>query len=162
MPAMAGVNPALPKLSVHVMCGEFGDTSCECYRKRGAVLGGEESGHIIFLNHHTTGDGIISALQLLAILQDSGKPLSELAAIMQIAPQRLINVTVSRKPPIDSIPPLQAAIRKAELELGNSGRVLVRYSGTQAICRVMVESMDPALTQRMAESLAELVQREIG
>ena len=86
---------------------------------------------------------------------------SELASIMKIAPQRLINVHVARKPPIDSITPLQAAIRKAEVELGNSGRVLVRYSGTQAICRVMVESMDPALTSRLAESLAELVKREI-
>jgi len=158
-----GFYEAMRRLDIQTACADVGDRYVlKMMRERGAILGGEQSGHIIFLNHHTTGDGIISALQLLAILQDSGKPLSELAAILQIAPQRLINVNVSRKPPIDSIPSLQAAIRQAEVKLGNSGRVLVRYSGTQAICRVMVESMDPALTQRLAESLAELVKREIG
>ena len=158
-----GFCEAMRRLDIQMAAADVGDRYVlKMMRERGAVLGGEQSGHIIFLNHHTTGDGIISALQLLAILQDTGKPLSELAAIMKIAPQCLINVTVSRKPPIDSIPPLRTAIRKAESELGNSGRVLVRYSGTQAICRVMVESMDPVLTQRLAESLAELVKREIG
>jgi phosphoglucosamine mutase len=158
-----GFYEAMRGLDIRTAAADVGDRYVlKMMQARDAVLGGEQSGHIIFLNHHTTGDGIISALQLLAILQDSGKPLSELAAIMQIAPQRLINVTVTRKPPVDSIKPLQAAIRKAELELGNTGRVLVRYSGTQAICRVMVESMDPELTRRIAESLAELVKQEIG
>ena len=158
-----GFHKAMRQLNIQAASADVGDRYVlKMMLERGAVLGGEDSGHIIFLNHHTTGDGIISALQLLAILQDSGKPLSELATIIKIAPQRLINVTVSRKPPIDSIPPLRAAIRKAELELGNSGRVLVRYSGTQVICRVMVESMDSALTKCLAESLAEIVKQEIG
>ncbi|MFA5042831.1 MAG: phosphoglucosamine mutase [Kiritimatiellia bacterium] len=158
-----GFHEAMRRLNIQTVAADVGDRYVlKMMRERGAVLGGEDSGHIIFLNHHTTGDGIISALQLLAISQDSGRPLSELAAIMQVAPQRLINVAVPRKPPLDSIPVLQKAIRKAELELGDSGRVLVRYSGTQSICRVMVESTDPALTNRLAESLAALVQREIG
>ncbi|MDD5677288.1 MAG: phosphoglucosamine mutase [Kiritimatiellae bacterium] len=158
-----GFCEAMRRLDIQTAAADVGDRYVlKMMLERGAILGGEQSGHIIFLNHHTTGDGIISALQLLAILQDSGKPLSALAAIMQLAPQHLINVNVSRKPPLDSIPSLQAAIRKAEVELGNSGRVLVRYSGTQAICRVMVESMDPDLTRRLAGSLAELVKREIG
>lgn len=158
-----GFFEAMRRLAIQTATSEIGDRYVlKMMRERGAVLGGEESGHIIFLDHQTTGDGIISALQLLAIMQDTGKPLSELAAIMQIAPQRLINVNVSRKPPIDSVASLQAAIRKAEIELGHAGRVLVRYSGTQAICRVMVESMDPDLTNRLAESLAELVKHELG
>ncbi len=158
-----GYYAAMRQLGIQTAVGDVGDRYVlKMMRERGAVLGGEQSGHIIFLNHHTTGDGIISALQILAIMQDSGQPLSELAAIMKIAPQRLINVNVTRKPPIESLASLQAEIRKAEQEMGDSGRVLVRYSGTQAICRVMVECIDAAVTQRLAESLAASVQREIG
>jgi len=158
-----GFQEAMRGLEIQTLSADVGDRYVlKMMRERGAILGGEDSGHIIFLNHHTTGDGIISALQLLAILQDSGKPLSTLAAVLKVAPQRLINVAVSRKPPLESIPPLQTALSRAEQELGRSGRVLVRYSGTQAICRVMVESMDPELTKRLAESLAALLQREIG
>ncbi len=130
-------------------------------RERGAVLGGEDSGHIIFLEHHTTGDGIISALQLLAIRQARGCQLSELAQVIRRAPQQLINIAVPAKPPLENIAPLQTAIRDAERELAGRGRVLIRYSGTQAICRVMVESMDEQLTGKLAGRLADAVRAHV-
>ena len=134
----------------------------ENMKKHDAVLGGEDSGHIIFLNHHTTGDGIISALQLLAALQASGKPLSSLRKIMTLAPQKMINISVSRKPPLEEIREVQDAIKAAEDKLGDQGRVLVRYSGTQSMCRVMVEGPTEELTIQLTESIAAVVKRCIG
>ncbi len=158
-----GFHAAMRRLGIETDAADVGDRYVlKRMLERGAILGGEESGHLIFLNHHTTGDGIISALQLLAILVESGLPLSRLAADMQRAPQRLINVAVARKPPLDTLPGLQAAIRETETRLDGRGRVLVRYSGTQAICRVMVESLDRDATDRLAESLAERVRQELG
>jgi len=134
----------------------------EMMNEHDSNLGGEESGHLIFLDHHTTGDGIICALQLLAVLKTTGSPLSELASILTLAPQRLINVPVSKRPPIDEIPELRDAICSAEKKLEGRGRVLVRHSGTQSVCRVMVETADAGLTDRLAESLAETVKACIG
>jgi phosphoglucosamine mutase len=134
----------------------------EMMREQGAVIGGEPSGHMIFLDHHTTGDGVISALQLLSAMQAARKPLSELATIMRLAPQTMVNVDVSRKPPLEAIPQLQAEIARAQQELDGHGRVLIRYSGTQAMCRVMVEGPDQATTDRLALDLAETVRRSIG
>jgi phosphoglucosamine mutase len=105
----------------------------------GAVLGGEDSGHMIFLDHQTTGDGILSALKLIESMKFESKPLSELKKNMTVFPQALINVTVKNKPEISNLPAAQEAIRSVERDLGEKGRVLVRYSGTQPICRVMVE-----------------------
>ena len=105
----------------------------------GSVIGGEDSGHTIFLNHHTAGDGIVTALQLLAAMVKTGKPLSELARMMDVYPQKLINVDVRSKPDIKTVPQITEVIEMVENELGNDGRVLVRYSGTQNMCRVMVE-----------------------
>ena len=158
-----GFGEAMKNLYIKVEEADVGDRYVlQMMKEKEAVLGGEESGHIIFLNHHTTGDGIISALQLLAILQDSGQKLSELAGVIRIAPQKLINVDVTSKPPLDQLVPLQEAIKKAEQELQHRGRVLVRYSGTQAICRVMVESHEEEMTQRLAEFLADTVKQCIG
>ena len=112
---------------------------------------------MIFLNHHTTGDGIISALQLLAAARLQGKPLSDLAKIMQMSPQKMIKVDVKRKPALNSIPELQKAIEAAESELSRQGRVLIRYSGTQNMCRVMVEGPTQEITERLARSLADTV-----
>lgn len=134
----------------------------ELMQKEGAMLGGEQSGHVIFLEHHTTGDGIISALQLLVALRRSGRKLSELAAEMPVFPQKLVNVEVVRKPPIEEVPDLVAAIRAAEAELGDRGRVLVRYSGTQAVCRVMVEGPDEATVERLVSTLSDRVRRLLG
>lgn len=127
-----------------------------------AVIGGEDSGHMIFRNHHTTGDGTLSALQLVAAMLKSNEPLSELAKQMDVFPQKLINVDVSRKPPVEEIPGLQLAIAKVERELEGKGRVLVRYSGTQNMCRVMVEGPTEELTEKYAREIADVVVSAIG
>jgi phosphoglucosamine mutase len=128
----------------------------------GAVIGGEEAGHMIFLDHHTTGDGIIAAMQLIAAMVREGKPLSEMAAMMDIFPQKLINVDVKRKPDIATIPRLMEAIGQAERDLGEEGRVLVRYSGTQNMCRVMVEGPSAAVTEKYCRQIADVVISELG
>jgi phosphoglucosamine mutase len=134
----------------------------EDMQRLGAVIGGEESGHMIFLDHHTTGDGIITALQLIAAMIQKGKPLSELAGMMEIFPQKLINVPVKSKPDISTVPQVVAAIKQAEAELGDRGRVLVRYSGTQNACRVMVEGPTDALTEKFCKQIAEAVKAALG
>jgi phosphoglucosamine mutase len=134
----------------------------EDMQRLGAVIGGEESGHMIFLDHHTTGDGIITALQLIAAMIRKGKPLSELAGMMEIFPQKLINVPVKSKPDISTVPQVLAAIKQAEAELGDRGRVLVRYSGTQNACRVMVEGPTEALTEKFCKQIAEAVKTALG
>ena len=128
----------------------------------GAIIGGEEAGHMIFLDYHTTGDGIIAAMQLIAAMAREGKPLSEMAAMMDVFPQKLINVDVKRKPDIATIPRLMEAIRQAEKELGDEGRVLVRYSGTQNMCRVMVEGPSAAVTEKYCGQIADVVISELG
>ncbi len=128
----------------------------------GAIIGGEEAGHMIFLDHHTTGDGIIAAMQLIAVMVREGKPLSEMAAMMDIFPQKLINVDVQRKPDIETVPRLIEAIRQAERELGDEGRVLVRYSGTQNMCRVMVEGPSAEVTGKYCTQIADIVRNELG
>ena len=127
-----------------------------------AVLGGEESGHTIFLDHHTTGDGILTALKLVTAMLRAGQPLSELARLMDVFPQKLINVEVARKPEIDTVPEIAAAIARAEAELAGEGRVLVRYSGTQNLCRVMVEGPTEEATERHARQIADVVRASIG
>lgn len=134
----------------------------EDMQRLGAVIGGEESGHMIFLDHHTTGDGIMTALQLIAAMIQKGKPLSELAGMMEIFPQKLINVPVKSKPDISTVPQVVAAIKQAEAELGDRGRVLVRYSGTQNACRVMVEGPTDALTEKFCKQIAEAVKAALG
>jgi len=128
----------------------------------GSVIGGEDSGHMIFLDHHTTGDGIIAAMQLIAAMAREGKPLSALAAMMDIFPQKLINVDVQRKPAIETVPRLVEVIRQVEAELGDEGRVLVRYSGTQNMCRVMVEGPTDTATERYCRQIADVVKSELG
>ncbi|MCX7008459.1 MAG: phosphoglucosamine mutase, partial [Kiritimatiellaeota bacterium] len=155
-----GFLAAMKKLGIEVGIAPVGDRYVlEMMQARGAVLGGEASGHMIYLNHHSTGDGIISALQLLAAMCAVQQPLSELAKIMHFAPQKLVNVTVKQKPPLEDVPELQEAIRAAEAELGDGGRVLIRYSGTQAMCRVMVEGPTAELTNRLCQTLADTVKK---
>lgn len=128
----------------------------------GAVLGGEDSGHLIFRQYHCTGDGILAALQLINAVQAQHKTLAELAARMPVFPQVLINVAVDRKPPIDRQPRIQAAIRTVEAHLGGNGRVLVRYSGTEPLCRVMVEGPTAAETRQHCESIARAVAEQLS
>ena len=128
----------------------------------GAVLGGEDSGHMVFFDHHTTGDGILTSLKLLEALREQSKPLSELAKIMTILPQVLLNVEVRKKPDLDTIPEIRAAIKSVENNLGEKGRVLVRYSGTQPMCRVMVEGPTVAETKKYCRQIADIVENKIG
>ena len=158
-----GLREAFEGMKIRFEEADVGDRNVlELMQKRGAVLGGEQSGHVIFLNHHTTGDGIITALQLLAVMQESGKKLSELAQVMNLAPQKMINVPVTHKPALASVPAVAKAVAQAEAQLGGRGRVLVRYSGTQMICRVMVETPSDDLTAQLADALAAVVGTSIG
>ncbi|MEN6616478.1 MAG: phosphoglucosamine mutase [Syntrophorhabdus sp.] len=128
----------------------------------GGIIGGEESGHMIFLDHHTTGDGIVTALQLMACMARTGKRLSELADLMEIYPQKLINVDVKTKPDLSTIPEIAGVIECVEKELGDNGRVLVRYSGTQNMCRVMVEGPTDEITETHCTQIAEIVRASLG
>ncbi len=158
-----GFMAAMSRLGIGHAASAVGDRYVlELMKEKDAVVGGEPSGHMIFLDRHTAGDGIISALQLLTAMLLEGKPLSELSQVMQMSPQKIINVEVKRKPPLESLPELQDKIRIAESELSQQGRVLIRYSGTQSMCRVMVEGPTEAITERLAKDLAETVRNCIG
>ena len=158
-----GLTVACKKYGFRHHASKVGDRYVlEDMKRLDGIIGGEEAGHMIFLDHHTTGDGIIAALQLVAAMIKEGKPLSELARMMDIFPQKLINVDVTRKPDIKDVPKLVEAIRQAESELGGEGRVLVRYSGTQNMCRVMVEGPSDAVTEKYCRQIADVVKSELG
>lgn len=127
-----------------------------------AFLGGEQSGHLIFLDHNTTGDGLVSALQVLKIMRENEAKLSDLAAQITKLPQVLLNIAVKRKPPLASLRKVQKAIRDVEKALGDEGRVLVRYSGTEKLCRVMIEGPKKTQIEKMAEKIASELRQEIG
>lgn len=130
--------------------------------RQGSVLGGEQSGHTIFGDVATTGDGLLTALMVMSIMEREGKTLSELASACITFPQKLINIRVSQKPEFDSIDGLQDVIRKKEVEMGSKGRILVRYSGTEDKIRVMVECEDEEACKKHAQDIAEILEREIG
>ncbi len=127
-----------------------------------AVIGGEDSGHMIFLDHHTTGDGLLTALKLMEAIQVGSEPLSEIKNIMTVYPQVLINVEVKNKPDIESIPEVWDAIQSIESKLDGQGRVLVRYSGTQPKCRIMVEGPSERETKQHCQQIADIVKEKIG
>lgn len=133
----------------------------EAMRKTGAMLGGEQSGHLIFRQYSTTGDGLLAALQILRIMREKQRPLSELAKIITLFPQKLVNVQVEKKIPFEECPAIGKAVAAVEKELAGRGRVLLRYSGTEPLCRVMVEGENPVLVQRYADLLAESVQHHL-
>jgi phosphoglucosamine mutase len=125
-------------------------------------LGGEQSGHVVFLEHSTTGDGLITALAILEIMVRTGRPLSELARIMEKVPQELVNVPVHSKPPLESIPEVAVAVRSVEERLGDRSRVLLRYSGTELLARVMVEGEDLPQVRSAAEEIAAAIRTALG
>jgi len=133
----------------------------EAMRSQGATFGGEQSGHLIFFNYSTTGDGILAALQLLRIMCERQKPLSELARRFTPFPQTLVNVHVERKTPFHEVPAIGEAVKKAEDELAGKGRVLLRYSGTEAVARIMVEAQDPEKVTSLVEFLAETLKTHL-
>jgi phosphoglucosamine mutase len=131
-------------------------------RRNGYNFGGEQSGHLVFLDLNTTGDGIIAGLSVLAIMVREGRPLSELAACMQAAPQVLVNVKVKEKRPLDAMPEVLRMIDDVERELSGEGRVLVRYSGTEAKARVMIEGPNEDAIRARAEDIAAAIVRACG
>jgi phosphoglucosamine mutase len=158
-----GLHVACQKMGLKVHEAKVGDRQVlEDMIRLGGVIGGEQSGHMIFLDRHSTGDGILSGIQLVAAMIDSGKPLSELAGAMEVFPQKLMNVEVKSKPEISTVPQIVDAIRQVETDLKGKGRVLVRYSGTQRMCRVMVEGPTEEITEKYAQQLAEVVRAAIG
>jgi phosphoglucosamine mutase len=130
--------------------------------KGGFNLGGEQSGHIVFLDHNTTGDGLVTALAMLALLVEKGKPLSELRRVMTRFPQVLVNLRVTSKPEVSTLPAVARAIADAERTLGERGRVLVRYSGTESLLRVMIEGEREAQISGLAERIVEAARAAIG
>ena len=131
----------------------------EAMREKGAVMGGEQSGHLIFMDYSTTGDGILAGIRLLRIMLEKNKPLSELAALLTPFPQNLINVHVERKIPFDQVETIQQAVKAASASLGKKGRILLRYSGTESVARVMVEGEDAVLVEKWANDLAREVEQ---
>lgn len=133
----------------------------EAMRREGAMLGGEQSGHLIFHRYSTTGDGLLAALQILRIMREREKPLSELAGLLTPFPQKLVNVRIQKRLPFEERPAIGEAIARVEAELGGRGRVLLRYSGTELLCRIMVEGEDESRVKIFAADLAEVVEREL-
>ena len=158
-----GLRVACKKYGFKYHAAKVGDRYVlEDMMKLGSVIGGEQSGHLIFFDHHTTGDGIITALQLTAAMVRADKPLSDLAKMMDIYPQKLINVDVKSKPDIATVPQIMEVINRVEKDLGQNGRVLVRYSGTQNMCRVMVEGPSDGVTEKHCKEIAAVVKGVLG
>lgn len=158
-----GLGLALKDMGITHKMTDVGDRYVmEAMVASGAVLGGEDSGHMIFLDQHTTGDGILTALRLMEVMHANSKPLSELCKIMAVFPQALKNVEVSQKPDLETVPEIQDAIKSVETNLGEQGRVLVRYSGTQPICRIMVEGPTMEETDRYCRQLSEIIKDKLG
>ncbi|MFQ5698632.1 MAG: phosphoglucosamine mutase [Myxococcota bacterium] len=158
-----GLERALARRSVHLLRTDVGDRYVvEAMRREKLNLGGEQSGHVIFLDHNTTGDGMLTALQVLALTRRGERPLSELACVMEALPQVLRAEPVARKRPFDEVPELSESIRAVERELGSDGRVLVRYSGTEPVARVMVEGEQLDRIEALADDLCTEIRRHLG
>ncbi|HQY58833.1 MAG: phosphoglucosamine mutase [Nitrospira sp.] len=158
-----GLELAMKKAGIQLKRTQVGDRYLmERMLADGYNFGGEQSGHFIFLDHNTTGDGLISALQILSLMKRTGTPLSELAKAMTAVPQILLNVQVKHKPDLNQIPDIQQAIQAAEATLNGSGRVLVRYSGTESLLRIMVEGERQTTIREVADHIAAIVRARIG
>ncbi|MEE9538425.1 MAG: phosphoglucosamine mutase [candidate division NC10 bacterium] len=158
-----GLELCLKEVGVRMVRVPVGDRYVlEEMLRHGYNLGGEQSGHIVFLDHNTTGDGVVTALQVLSLMVKRQERLSQLRQCMTVCPQLLVNVRVTEKPDLGSIPAIQAVISDAEAQLNGSGRVLVRYSGTESLARVMVEGTDAEQVKFLARSIAEAIEKELG
>jgi phosphoglucosamine mutase len=159
-----GLEKALQHSGVNMLRANVGDKYVlEQMLKTGATLGGEQSGHILFMDgESTTGDGLLTALRVLDVIARAKKPLHELVADLKEFPQLIKNVKVREKLPMDQLPGVTQAIRSAESELDGNGRVVVRYSGTEKLARVMVEAESESLTKKHVVAIAEALQKEIG
>lgn len=158
-----GLDEAMESAGGKVVRAAVGDRYVlEAMRAGGYVLGGEQSGHMIFLRHGTTGDGLVSALQILRLMVESRKPLSELRKVLRKYPQAQRAIAVKSKPPLDSLPAVHEAITAAECAVAPRGRVLVRYSGTEPKLRVLLEGRDDAVLEEQADKIASAVRATIG
>jgi phosphoglucosamine mutase len=158
-----GLDQCIAKAGGRVVRTRVGDRYVvEEMRKNGFSFGGEQSGHLIFLEHATTGDGTVAALALLSVMVQSGKPISELAKAMDVYPQAQLSLAVREKPELGSLPDVMRAIRDVEKKLGKEGRVLVRYSGTEPKVRVLVEGPDKKLIEAHASGIAAELKKAIG
>jgi len=158
-----GLSKALNEMGITHITTKVGDRNVVKEMKRcGAILGGEESGHIVFLNHHTTGDGILSALKLLSAIKILDSSLHELSNIMHIFPQVLINVGVKEKKEFSEIPQIRNVIEEVENAISGKGRLLLRYSGTEPVCRIMIEGEDKEEISKYAQKLASVIKEKLG
>jgi phosphoglucosamine mutase len=158
-----GLEAALKRSNIKMLRAPVGDKYVlEQMLATGAALGGEQSGHIIFSGRSTTGDGLLTALLLLDIVHRSGRTLGELTADLKTFPQTIVNVHVREKRPLDQVPAVAQAIAAAEAELAGSGRVVIRYSGTEALARVMIEAESEPLMQHHANTIANAIRTELG
>ena len=158
-----GLERALAARGIRLLRTSVGDKYVlEEMVARGAVLGGEQSGHVIFLEHATTGDGLLTGLQVLGIMAATGLSLEALTEDLVIYPQRLVNVRVKNKRPLAELAQVNQAIRETEALFGDSGRVLVRFSGTEPLARVMVEGPDMALVEAHAKRIASAIEAELA
>jgi phosphoglucosamine mutase len=158
-----GLEAALKQSGIKMLRAPVGDKYVlEQMLKTGAVLGGEQSGHIIFSDIATTGDGLLTALKVLEKIARAGKPLAELLSDLKVYPQVIKNVRVREKKPLEQIPEVSAAIEAAESDLDGTGRVVVRYSGTEALCRVMIEAASEEKMRQHADAIANAMQAALG
>ena len=158
-----GLEAALKSSGIKMLRAPVGDKYVlEQMLATGAALGGEQSGHILFSGRSTTGDGLLTALLLLDILHRSGQTLAQLTADLKTFPQVIVNVKVREKKPLDSIPTVAAAIAAAEVALADSGRVVIRYSGTEALARVMIEAESAEAMHHHATTIADAIRSELG
>ncbi|KIX12024.1 phosphoglucosamine mutase [Dethiosulfatarculus sandiegensis] len=158
-----GLEMCLRERGIKLLRTKVGDRYVvEAMRQTGACLGGEQSGHLLFLDKNTTGDGILSAIMVLKVMIETGKPLSELKKIMPSIPQILLNLPVKERKAISQVPALQKAIAQQEEILGDTGRILVRYSGTELLLRIMVEAQDDDKMKKAAEALKQVAQDALG
>ena len=158
-----GLEAALKRFGIRMLRAAVGDKYVlDEMRRNGAVLGGEQSGHIIFSRIATTGDGLLTALVVLDVVSRTGKQLDELVADLKVFPQLIKNVRVREKQPLEQIATVRSAIREAEQDLEGSGRVVVRYSGTEPLARVMIEAESQEKMQRHIEAISGAIQKAIG
>jgi phosphoglucosamine mutase len=161
--ANLGLDEALRAAGISVVKTQVGDRYVhEELQRRGGNLGGEQSGHLLFLDHAPAGDGILSALVLLGIMRETGLSLASLSECLRKFPQILVNVPVRSKPPLETVTGLGDRVRAFEAELDGTGRILLRYSGTEALARVMIEGADGDRIRVMAEELADMIRAQIG
>jgi phosphoglucosamine mutase len=158
-----GLRLALKEMDIEHRITDVGDRYVlDEMRKSGAIIGGEDSGHMIFLDAHTSGDGILTALHLIEAMDASNSRLSGLCRIMRRYPQVLKNVRIREKTDIYQSPAIAGKIEKVKTNLGEQGRVLVRYSGTQPLCRIMVEGPDEEETDELCQQIVDVIAAELN